>query len=134
MRYLLDTNVVSDLVRNPEGRITQRIREVGEAQVCTNIIVAAEVRFGMAKRGSQRLSRQAGTVLKSLQILSIEAPVDITYADLRASLEASGQPIGANDLLIASHAVTLGLTLVTDNVREFGRVDGLQVENWFRDD
>ena len=58
MRYLLDTNIVSDLVRNPQGRVAQRIRKVGEARVCTSIIVAAELRYGAAKKGSPRLSDQ----------------------------------------------------------------------------
>ena len=62
MRYLLDTNIVSDLVRNPQGRVTQRIREVGEARVCTSIIVAAELRYGASKRGSPRLRAQLEAV------------------------------------------------------------------------
>jgi len=132
MRYLLDTNVVSDLVRNPHGRITQRIRKVGEAQVCTSIIVAAELRYGSAKKGSPRLASQLDAILSVLEVLPFGAPADTTYGLLRTRLEQSGKPIGANDLLIAAHAVALGHVLVTDNEREFNRVDGLRCENWLR--
>jgi len=132
MRYLLDTNVVSDLVRNPHGRITQRIRKVGEAQVCTSIIVAAELRYGSAKKGSTRLASQLDAILSVLEVLPFGAPADATYGLLRTRLEQSGKPIGANDLLIAAHAVALGHVLVTDNEREFNRVDGLRCENWLR--
>lgn len=132
LRYLLDTNIISALVRNPQGPVTARVAEVGEGALCTSIIVAAELRFGAVKKGSARLSAQLEIILGALPILSLEAPVDATYAQIRASLEAGGQPIGANDLLIAAHAVTLGLALVTDNEREFGKVPGLVWENWLR--
>ena len=132
MRYLLDTNIVSDLVRNPHGRITQRIRKVGEAQVCTSIIVAAELRYGSAKKGSARLTAQLAVVLSALEVLPFDAPADSTYGLIRARLEQSGKPIGANDLFIAAQAVALGHVLVTDNEREFVRVDGLRCENWLR--
>ncbi len=130
MRYLLDTNIVSDLVRNPQGRVTQRIREVGEAQVCTSIIVAAELRYGAAKRGSPRLTAQLEAVLAALEVLPFEAPADAAYGRLR--LEAAGQPIGGNDLLVAALALALGHTIVTDNEGEFARIDELPRENWLR--
>jgi tRNA(fMet)-specific endonuclease VapC len=133
MRYLLDTNIVSDLVRHPQGRVTQRIREVGEAQVCTSIIVAAELCYGAAKRGSPRLAAQLEAVLGALEVLPFEAPADQTYGRLRARLERAGQPIGANDLLIAAQAVTLGHTLVTDNERGFARLDDLPHANWLHE-
>jgi len=129
-RYLLDTNIVSDLVRHPAGAVMQRIARLGAEQVCISIIVACEVRFGAAKSGSQRLARQVELVLGQLESLPLEAPVEEHYADIRNVLERAGTPIGPNDLLIAAHARALGLTLVTDNVREFSRVPGLAVENW----
>jgi tRNA(fMet)-specific endonuclease VapC len=132
VRYLLDTNIVSDLIRNPHGRITQRIRKVGEAQVCTSIIVAAELHYGSAKKGSPRLAAQLDAVLGVLEVLPFEAPADRTYGALRARLEEGGKLIGANDLLIAAQAIALGHVLVTDNEREFARVDGLACENWLR--
>jgi tRNA(fMet)-specific endonuclease VapC len=130
MRHLLDTNMVSDLVRNPQGRVAQRIREVGETQVCTSIIVAAELRYGAAKRASRRLSAQLESVLGALDVLPFEAPADVAYGVLRARLEQVGRPIGGNDLLIAAQVIALGYALVTDNEREFARVDNLAQENW----
>lgn len=130
MGYLLDTNIVSDLVRNPGGRVAQRIREVGEEQVCTSIIVAAELRYGAAKRGSVRLSSQLDTILRSLEVLPFEAPADRIYAQLRARLESAGQVIGGNDMLIAAQGIALGHTVVTANEREFGRIGDLPIENW----
>lgn len=132
MRYLLDTNIVSDLVRNPQGRVTSRIREVGEAQVCTSIIVASELRYGAVKRGSPRLTAQLDAVLEALEVVPFEAPADVAYGVLRARLERAGRLIGGNDLLIAAHAIALRHTIVTDNEREFARVDGLPCENWLR--
>jgi tRNA(fMet)-specific endonuclease VapC len=132
MRYLLDTNIVSDIVRNPQGRVAQRIREVGEAQVCTSIIVAAELRYGAARRGSRRLSAQLEAVLGALDVLPFEAPADAAYGVLRARLEQFGRPIGGNDLLIAAQVVSLGYAIVTDNEREFACIDELSWENWLR--
>ena len=132
MRYLLDTNIVSDLVRHPQGLVAARVAQVGEAAVCTSVIVAAELRFGAAKKGSARLTRQLEAVLGALEVLSFEAPADVTYGQVRAKLEAAGTPIGGNDLLIAAHAVALGCVVVTDNEREFERVAELTVVNWLR--
>jgi tRNA(fMet)-specific endonuclease VapC len=131
MRYLLDTNAVSDLVRNPQGKIAAHIADLGEGSVCTSIIVAAELRYGAAKKGSERLLAQLVTVLGALEILPFETPADIAYGEIRARLEAAGKPIGGNDMLIASQAISLGLTIVTDNEREFSRVEALRFENWF---
>src|ERR1700693_1586790 len=125
MRFLLDTNIVSDLVRHPRGRIFDRISEVGEEDVCTSIIVAAELRYGATKKNSSRLMSQLEAVLGALEVLALEAPVDAVYGVIRAGLERTGQPIGANDMLIAAHALALDLTVVTENEREFVRVDDL---------
>jgi len=132
MRYLLDTNIVSDLVRNPQGKVAQHIRKVGEAQVCTSIIVAAELRYGAAKKGSPRLSAQLEAVLGALEVLPFEVPADAAYGLLRTRLEKAGRPIGANDLLIAAQALTLGYTIVADNEKEFAHVEDLRRENWLR--
>ena len=132
MRFLLDTNIVSDLVRHPRGRIADRIAEVGEQHVCTSIIVAAELRYGAAKKGSSRLTAQLEAVLGAVDVLALEMPVDTVYGELRARLERSGQSIGANDLLIAAHALALGHTVVTDNEREFSQIEDLRVGNWLR--
>jgi tRNA(fMet)-specific endonuclease VapC len=132
MRFLLDTNIVSDLVRHPHGPIRDRIADVGEQDVCTSIMVAAELRYGVAKKASLRLAAQLETVLSAMDVLALEAPADRVYGELRTRLERAGQSIGANDMLIAAHALTLGHTLVTDNEREFSRLDDLLVENWLR--
>lgn len=132
MRYLLDTNIVSDLVRNPHGRVADHIRKLGEAQICTSIIVAAELRYGAATKQSPRLTTQLEAVLGALDVLPFETPADTAYGALRTRLEQAGTPIGGNDLLIAAQVLTLGYTIVTDNEREFARIDGLPRENWLR--
>ena len=132
MRYLLDTNTVSDLIRNPQGRVATHIKKVGEARVCTSIIVAAELRYGATKKGSARLTGQLEAVLGVLEVVPFEAPADATYGLIRTRLEQAGRPIGGNDLLLAAQAITLGYTLVTDNEKAFARVDGLNRENWLR--
>jgi tRNA(fMet)-specific endonuclease VapC len=130
MRFLLNTNIVSDLVRHPRGKISDRISEVGEHEVCTSIVVAAELRYGASRKNSARLTSQLEAVLGALEVLPLEAPVDAVYGVIRAGLERTGQPIGANEQLIAAHALALDLTLVTDNRRQFSRIEGLRVENW----
>ena len=130
MRYLLDTNVVSALVRDPHGPVADKIREVGETEVCTSIVVAAELRYGAAKKGSPRLSRQVEAVLEAFPIIPLEEPADAIYAHVRLAVERAGQPIGGNDLLIAAQGLSLEYVVVTANEREFRRVQGLEVENW----
>ena len=132
MRYLLDTNAVSDLVRHPQGKVAQHIRKVGEAQICTSIIVAAELRYGAAKKRSPRLSAQLEAVLGALEVLPFETPADAAYGLLRTRLEEAGRPIGANDMLIAAQTIALGYTIITDNEKEFARVEGLPHQNWLR--
>jgi len=128
--YLLDTNILSDLVRRPQGVVAQKIAVVGENAICTSIIVAAELRFGAAKKNSVRLSNQIETILAAMLVVPFEVPSDRKYAHLRQLLESSGNPFGPNDLLIAAQAQTNEQILVTANVSEFSRVPGLQVENW----
>ncbi|MGB5987988.1 MAG: type II toxin-antitoxin system VapC family toxin [Desulfobacterales bacterium] len=129
-RFLLDSNIISYLVRNPQGVVTDHIIQEGEGSICTSIVVAAELRFGAEKRGSQRLTTQLETILSAIKILPMEEPSDRQYARLRYHLEKAGTPIGPNDMLIAAHALALSLTLVTANRKEFCRVSGLSVENW----
>ena len=129
-RYLLDTNILSDLVRQPQGRIAQRIAREGEKSICTSIIVAAELRFGVNKSGSERLSTQLEIILSAIEILPLDEPADRRYGTLRNYLEERGASIGPNDMLIAAHALALDCTVITANEREFSRVPGLKVENW----
>ena len=128
--FLLDTNALSDLVRDPAGPIARRIATEGEEAVCTSVIVAAELRYGARKRGSPRLTKRVEALLGELPVLPFEAPADAAYGEIRTALEAAGTPIGGNDMLIAAQARASDLVVVTANLREFMRVEGLRVENW----
>jgi len=129
-RYLLDTNILSRLVRDPQGSIAQRIARVGEARVCTSIIVACELRYGAARSSSTRLNAQVEAILGAVEVLPFEADADRHYAAIRYTVERRGLSIGANDLLIAAHARSVEAVCVTANVAEFKRVPALRVENW----
>lgn len=130
--YLLDTSILSHLIRQPQGIVAARIAEVGEANVLTSVIVACELRYGAAKRGSRRLTRQIEAVLGAMTIRPLESDVERVYASIRVALEKKGTPIGAHDMLIAAHARAIDAVCVTDNVAEFTRVPALKVENWLR--
>jgi len=127
--YMLDTNTISNLLRNQNDRLTDKVRQHSKT-VCTSILVAAELRYGVDKKGSSRLRAIIEELLAIIDILPFESPADAHYARIRTELEATGKPIGPNDLLIAAHACATGTVLVTDNVKEFSRVPGLQIENW----
>jgi len=127
---MLDTNIVSELARNPQGVIARRIAEVGAEAICVSIITAAELRYGCAKKGSPKLMAQIEAILGSIPVLPLDVPADGEYGGIRAELEAAGKPIGPNDLFIAAHAYALGAVIVTANVREFKRIRALRVENW----
>lgn len=129
-QYLLDTNILSDLVKHPQGLVFQHIATVGEDRVCTSIIVACELRFGAAKSGSSRLTQQLEHILEVLPVLPLEPSAAQHYASIRTYLEQAGTPIGPNDLLIAAHALVCDLTLITANTREFERVPALKLDNW----
>lgn len=130
MKHLLDTNIISDLIRRPNGPVAARIM-AGET-ICTSIIVAAELRFGAAKRGSAQLSDRVEQALLRMQVLPFTRPADQIYGALRTDLEHRGQVISGNDMLIAAHALSENCVLVTDNVGEFARIEGLTVLNWLR--
>lgn len=130
LRYLLDTNVLSTLIRDPRGRIAETITRRGPETICTSIIVAAELRFGARKRGSPNLTARVDDLLAAIAVLPLESGSDQTYATIRLDLERRGTPIGPNDLLIAAQALSRNLILVTANISEFQRVPGLDVEDW----
>ena len=132
LAYLLDTNILSDLVRNPQGMVAAKITRAGEDTVCTSIIAAAEMRYGAIKSNSAKLAERVDIILSALEILPLETPADHHYASLRHRLTHEGTPIGPNDLLIAAHALANDLTVITANVGEFSRVPGLKVENWLQ--
>jgi tRNA(fMet)-specific endonuclease VapC len=127
---MLDTNVIFDLIRNPQGKAAKRIAKVGDDNICTSIIVAAELRYGCARSGSERLSKAVEDLLAEIDVLPFDVPADAEYGGIRAELEAAGKPIGGNDFLIAAHAYATGATVVTANTAEFKRIRGLNVENW----
>ena len=129
MRYMLDTNIVSDILRNPTGHAASRTKAAAD-DVCISIIVAAELRFGAAKKHSDRLQPVIERFLTKIPVVPFDIPADAEYARLRTDLERAGRPIGTNDMLIAAHALALNLTLVTANIGEFQRVSSLTIENW----
>ena len=130
--YLLDTNLLSHLVRQPQGPVAEHIADVGETNVLTSVIVACELRYGAAKRGSRRLTRQVEAVLSAMTIRPLESDIERVYASIRVALERKGTPIGAHDMLIAAHARAIDAVCVTDNIAEFKRVPALKVQNWLR--
>ena len=127
---MLDTNIIADLIRNPQGRAAKRITKVGEDKICTSVVVAADLRYGCAKSGPKRLIKAVEGLLGEIGVLPFDVPADTEYGAIRAELEAAGTPIGSNDLLIAAHACATGATIVTANAAEFKRVRGLKMENW----
>jgi tRNA(fMet)-specific endonuclease VapC len=127
---MLDTNVISDLLKDPKGKVARRIARVGDDSICTSIVVAAELRYGCAKSGSRKLLKAVEDILDEIVVLPLDVPADAEYGRIRAELEGAGKPIGSNDLLIAAHAYATNATIVTANSDEFKRVRGLKVENW----
>ena len=130
-RYLLDTNVLAELARNPAGPAARTIAAVGETSVCTSAIVACEVHYGLAKGASRKLTDRMLEILATIDVLTnLPEDIGIHYGRIRTQLESAGEVIGPNNLLIAAHACAADLTIVTGNEREFRRVSGLRVENW----
>ncbi|MEW6711773.1 MAG: type II toxin-antitoxin system VapC family toxin [Candidatus Riflebacteria bacterium] len=133
-KYLLDTNILSELIKQPQGYAAQKIASLKNADsCCTSVIVACELRYGACKKGSHTLSAKVDQLLETIVILPLGQEVELHYARLRVALERTGTPIGSNDLLIASQASALGLTIITGNVKEFARIPDLAVENWLRE-
>lgn len=130
LAWLLDTDTLSALIRNPRGALVERIARLDTESLCTSIIVACELRFRAERRGSAALVAKVNDLLSGLPVLAFEGDADHHYADIRHALENAGTPIGSHDLFIAAHARSRGLTLVTHNVREFQRVPGLRVADW----
>ena len=130
LRYMLDTNVVSALIRHPGGPLAARVAALPRASYAISVIVAGELRYGAARRNSTRLSKQVEAVLEAVDVRPLAEPADRLYGEIRSEMERAGQPIGRNDLWIAAHARALVATLITGNVREFRRVPGLAVEDW----
>ena len=129
-RYLFDTNILSQLIRDPRGPVTQRLAGLNTEEICTSIVVACEMRYGAARRDSPPLTARVEDLLASLPVLPFDTDADRHYADIRSALERAGQTVRGNDLLIAAHSRALGATLVTHHLREFERVPGLKLDDW----
>ena len=129
--YLLDTNILSDLIKRPSAIAARKIAALeNEAACCTSLIVACELRYGADKKGSSALTTRVNQLLDTIAVLPLEDNILPHYGEIRVALERMGQPIGNNDLLIAAHARALNLTVITANTSEFSRVPGLLLENW----
>ena len=132
---MLDTNIISDMMRNIEGRAATRAREAsvhrGTDALYTSIVVQCELEYGLARKPGARLLTAYRGVMQSIEVLPLDESVAAHYARLRARLEQAGTPIGPNDTLIAAHALALGATLVSGDT-EFARIAGLQTENWLQ--
>ncbi len=132
-RYLLDTNIISALMKNPQGAVAHQchavLQEQPAALLCTSIIVQCELLFGLQRLTHPRWQKHYQRIIESLNVLPLEENVAPHYAQLRTELEHNGAPMSPNDLLIAAHALALDATLVTADAA-FARVNSLRVENW----
>jgi tRNA(fMet)-specific endonuclease VapC len=131
MKYLLDSNVCVDYLTGRFPQVRRRIQSLLPEDLCLSAIVIAELRYGADKSAKARRNRELLDVLTGeMPCRDYDAAASASYGKLRASLEKRGKPIDPNDMLIAAHALSLKLVLVTDNVAEFKRVEGLKIENW----
>jgi len=129
--YILDTDISSYVMKRSNDAVLSRLQRVRVGDVCISVITKSELLYGV-EVSPRRAQDQAAldAYLRHVEVLEYPNEAAVHYAQIRAALKASGTMIGANDLFIAAHARCLGLTLVTNNTREFGRVPGLQIENW----
>ena len=136
MKFLLDTNIISDMMQNPQGRAMKQLlaslQRDPQAAVCTSVVVDCELQFGLTKVPSTKRSDAYKNTIKHIEVLPFNIDAVTHYATLRTELERAGTPIGPNDTFIAAHTLAQDCTLVTDNEDEFKRVAGLKVENWLK--
>lgn len=129
--YMLDTNICIYIIKQKPVSVLQRFNQLAVGSVAMSLVTYGELEYGALKSNH---SNKALAVLEELAnyipVLSIEGDVAKHYGDIRACLEAKGRPIGNNDLWIAAHARSLGHTLVSNNIKEFERVENLELENW----
>ncbi len=131
MIYILDTNIISYIIRNRDFSLLDKFEKVSlNSQVAVSTITVAELFYGVEKKGSVKLKTLVSEFLMPLEKVAFDTNSALEYGKIRADLEKSGNIIGANDLLIASVTKSKGATLITNNEREFERIDGLVVENW----
>lgn len=130
-RYMLDTDTCSYIMKRSHDAVLKRLAKVPVSDVCISVITKSELLFGVEVSPKRRQDEAAlDALLRYLEVLDFPNEASPHYAKIRADLKARGAMIGANDLLIAAHARSLGLTLITNNTREFGRVRNLSIENW----
>ena len=131
MKYLLDTNIIAYIIKKRPVEVFDKLQSVEWEEIAISSIVVAELWFGVAKSQHKEQNKIAlENFLAPFTILDFDTKAAEQYAFVRVDLEAKGTIIGANDLLIAAHALSQELILVTNNVKEFGRVENLKIENW----
>jgi tRNA(fMet)-specific endonuclease VapC len=128
--YLLDTNTVSLALRGRAPRVVSRLRKLKRERVGLSVITAMELRFGIARNPAAAVRIAVESLLQTMVVVPLGLSVAASYGTIRTTLERAGTPIGALDTIIAAHAVDLDAILVTNNLREFGRVPGLACEDW----
>jgi tRNA(fMet)-specific endonuclease VapC len=130
-RYMLDTDTCSYVIKRANDKLLKKLSRTAVQDVCVSVVTKAELLYGVElSRRRQNDAAAVDAFLRHVVVLDFPDDAAAYYAVIRAALKKRGTMIGANDLFIAAHARALGLTLVTNNVREFQRVEGLAVENW----
>ena len=129
MIYMLDTDTVSLLVRK-NITVMKNLVKREDDEICISAITYAELRFGLEKKGSEKLNNEVNTILGKLSIIDFTGAQSEFYGRIRLALEKSGMPLGDMDLLIAAAALSAGAILVTHNTRHFSRIHGIKVEDW----
>ena len=130
-RYMLDTDTCSYIMKRSNDAVLKRLQRVSVSDVCISVITKSELLFGVEVSPRRQQDESAlSAFLRYVDVLDFPDAASLHYATIRASLKTRGTMIGANDLFIAAHSRSLGLTLVTNNTREFGRVPKLKIENW----
>jgi tRNA(fMet)-specific endonuclease VapC len=131
--FLLDTNICIYLIRKRPAKVLERLMTCSPEVVAVSVVTYCELSFGVSKSQAKQRNREALELfLAPFQVLEFPAGAALAYGEIRAELGRKGTPIGAMDLMIAAHALSIGATLVSNNLREFRRVPGLAVENWAR--
>jgi tRNA(fMet)-specific endonuclease VapC len=130
-RYMLDTDISSYIMKRTHPHILQRLQRTEVSDVCISVITKSELMYGVEVSPRQKQDKAVlDEFLLYVEVLDLPGEAALEYAQIRGTLKLQGAMIGANDLFIAAHARYLGLTLVTNNTREFGRVRDLNIENW----
>ena len=133
MRYMLDTNICIYVIKHKPESVFRKLKKIKPEDVCISSITYAELAYGVEKSAQPERNRLAlSMMLSSIEIVASDDAAADEYGEIRAGLERKGTPIGSLDMLIAAHARSLGCTLVTNNTKEFCRVEGLEVVNWVK--